>query len=136
VAGNGNGNGNGNATRAAPPFDELTEWAMNILKAGIIATALAMAIAAAYGQSTGQPGKAGAAGMNGAQSSGINNMGAAPGSGLATGAGTNPAPGVRTAGGAVRGPALNTMRANGTSLDANPDPRVPNLAGRGMPARK
>jgi hypothetical protein len=38
-------------------------------------------------------------------------------------------------GGAGAGPALNTMRANGTSLNMNPDPRVPNLAGKGMPAR-
>ncbi|MFM0669647.1 hypothetical protein [Paraburkholderia sediminicola] len=109
---------------------------MKIVKGSIVASALVMGVAAAaYGQSVGQPGNTGVAGMNGVQSSGINNMGAAAGAGLGTGAGTSPAPGVGTMGGAGAGPALNTMRANGTSLNMNPDPRVPNLAGKGMPPR-
>jgi hypothetical protein len=109
---------------------------MKIAKGSIVASALVMGVAAAaYGQSVGLPGNAGAGGMNGVQSSGINNMGAAAGAGLGTGAGTSPTPGVGTMGGAGAGPALNTMRANGTSLNMNPDPRVPNLAGKGMPAR-
>ncbi len=51
----------------------------------------------------------------------------------------SPMPGVGTMGHATAlggtgsvgsGPALNTMRANGTSLNMNPDPRAPNVSGR------
>ena len=33
------------------------------------------------------------------------------------------------------GPALNNMRANGTALYMNPDPRAPNVTGRAAPPR-
>lgn len=109
---------------------------MKIVKGSIVALALVMGAGAVYGQSVTQPGNAGAAGMNGGQSSGIDNMGVTAGTGPGTAAGMSPmSPGVGTMSGAGAGPALNTMRANGTSLNMNPDPRVPNLAGKGMPPR-
>ncbi|MFM0176025.1 hypothetical protein [Paraburkholderia sediminicola] len=110
---------------------------MKIVKGSIVASALMIgAVAVAYGQSVTQPGATGAAAANGAPSGMTNNAGATAGTGPATAAGMSPmSPGVGTMGGAGAGPALNTMRANGTSLNMNPDPRVPNLAGKGMPPR-
>jgi hypothetical protein len=85
---------------------------------------------AAYAQQSSQAG----GGMSGTQSGGVNHAGAAAGTSVGTGAGPSPMPGVGTSagttGGIRSGPVLNTMRANGTSLDMSPDPRAPNLAGR------
>ncbi|WP_454828075.1 hypothetical protein [Paraburkholderia xenovorans] len=103
---------------------------MTTVKGGIVASALVLGFAAAaHAQLVARPGNAGAGGMSGLQSNGINNMGGAP----ATGLGTSPAPAVGRVGGAGSGPALSNMRANGTSLNMNPDPRVPNLAGKALP---
>ncbi|REG49309.1 hypothetical protein B0G80_5666 [Paraburkholderia sp. BL6669N2] len=108
---------------------------MKIVKGSIAASAMMIgAVAAAYGQSVTQPGATGAAAVNGAPSGMTNNAGATAGTGPSTAAGMSPmSPGAGTMGGVRAGPALNTMRANGTSLNANPDPRVPNFAGRGAP---
>ncbi|CAB3655515.1 hypothetical protein LMG22037_01205 [Paraburkholderia phenoliruptrix] len=82
--------------------------------------------------------RAGNGGLSAAPSSGN----AAGGTG-AIGSTLSPTPGLATPGGALgSGPAggtglglgasrvPNNMRANGTSLNQNPDPRVPNLSGR------
>jgi len=68
--------------------------------------------------------------------------GAAAGAGIGLGAGRSPTPGVGASpgmtygtGSAGAGPALNNMRANGTALYMNPDPRAPNVSGRAAPLR-
>ncbi|EDZ99468.1 conserved hypothetical protein [Burkholderia sp. H160] len=43
--------------------------------------------------------------------------------------------GLGAGGGTGSGPALNDMRANGTALYMNPDPRAPNVTGRAAPTR-
>ena len=58
--------------------------------------------------------RAGNGGLSAAPSSGNAAGGAGAGTGLGLGASRVP----------------NSMRANGTSLNQNPDPRVPNLSGR------
>lgn len=109
---------------------------MKIVRGSIVASALMIgAVAIANGQSVTQRGATGAAAVNGAPSGMSNNAGATAGTGPGTAAGMSPvSPGAGTVGGLRAGPALNTMRANGTSLNANPDPRVPNFAGKGMAA--
>lgn len=82
----------------------------------------------------------GANGRVGLQAGGINGADAGQGMSLGRGAaGLSPTPGLGTVGNAPAiggtgsigsGPALNNMRANGTSLNMNPDPRAPNVAGK------
>ncbi|MEZ0606595.1 hypothetical protein ACAX43_31390 [Paraburkholderia sp. IW21] len=80
---------------------------------------------------------------------GMNGLQAGAGMGLGTGlgpgaAGSGPTPGAGTAAGSRAigrlgstgsGPVPNTMRANGTSLNMNPDPRAPNVTGKAFPPR-
>lgn len=85
-----------------------------------------------------QPGNAGG-GSGGAQPGSANQAGAVTDMGPGTGLSPSPTPGVGTSAGATgqtgSGPALNNMRANGTSLYMNPDPRAPNVTGRAAPPR-
>lgn len=116
---------------------------MKIVAKSVLISALVIGLTgAAYAQSANM----GANGMGGLQAGGIN--GAGPGMGLGRGMGmglgtgaASPSPmsGVGTmgrstaiggTGGVGSGPALSNMRANGTSLNMNPDPRAPNVAGR------
>ncbi|CAB3657921.1 hypothetical protein [Paraburkholderia rhynchosiae] len=69
----------------------------------------------------------------------VSGAGAAAATSVGTGAGASPIAGLGTSVSATRGigwgPALNNMRANGTSLYMNPDPRAPNVTGRATPPR-
>ena len=108
---------------------------MKIVSGSIAVSALMISVAgAAYAQQSGNAG-----GVNGAQSDAGNNAGVAAGTNAGIGAGPSPMPGVGTSVGTARsagsGPVLNNMRANGTSLDMNPDPRAPNLTGKPSPLR-
>ena len=86
-----------------------------------------------------------AGGMSGAQMGGSNSAGATAGAGtglgMGAGSGAGPTTGVGTSAGATErigaGQPLNTstMRANGTALYMNPDPRAPNVSGRAAPLR-
>ncbi|PRX91777.1 hypothetical protein [Paraburkholderia sp. BL25I1N1] len=101
---------------------------IGVSMSALVAALMISAAGVAYAQ---QPGNAGG-GMSGA--------GAAAGTSVGAGAGpTSPMPGVGTSAGATSGigsgPALNNMRANGTSLYMNPDPRAPNVTGRAAPPR-
>jgi hypothetical protein len=111
-------------------FDGMTEWAMKILTKATLTAALVTGLTSvAYAQS---------ANLGGLQAGGTNGVGA--GQGMGTGAaGPSLSPGVgavgrsTTSGGTGSigsGPVLNNMRANGTSLNMNPDPRAPNVAGK------
>ncbi|WP_433695380.1 hypothetical protein [Paraburkholderia phenoliruptrix] len=111
------------------------------LAAAVMITACLSGVSGlAYAQTGGN--RAGNGGLSAAPSSGN----AAGGTG-AIGSTLSPTPGLATPGGALgSGPAggtgagtglglgasrvPNSMRANGTSLNQNPDPRVPNLSGR------
>ncbi|MGF6606257.1 hypothetical protein OKW45_001157 [Paraburkholderia sp. WSM4175] len=115
-------------------FNNVMEWAMKTVSGSIgvsmsalVAALMLGAAGVAYAQ---QPGDTGGS-MSGA--------GAAPGTSVGTGAGPSLIPGAGTSLAATRGigsgPALNNMRANGTSLYMNPDPRAPNMTGRAAPAR-
>ncbi len=110
---------------------------MKILtKAMLTATLVTGLTSVAYAQSA----NLGANGMGGLQAGGTNGAGAGQGMNLGTGAtGPSPTPGVSAVGRATMsggtgsigsGPALNNMRANGTSLNMSPDPRAPNVAGK------
>ena len=80
------------------------------------------------------------ANLGGLQAGGTSGAGAGQGMSLGTGAaGPSPTPGVNavgrstTSGGTGHigsGPVLDNMRANGTCLNMNPDPRAPNVAGK------
>jgi len=92
-----------------------------------------------WAQQLGNPGGGAQSGESGG-SSGTGH--GAAGMGLGTGVGGGPAPGVGTSpgtaygtGSAGAGPVLNDMRANGTALYMNPDPRAPNVSGRAAPLR-
>lgn len=105
-------------------------------KIAVSMAALMIGVAgAAYAQ---QPGNV-IDGMSGAQSGSANNAGAAAGTSGGTGAAASPMPGMGTPAGATggigSGPALSNMRANGTPLYMNPDPRAPNVTGRAAPPR-
>ncbi|ASW00595.1 hypothetical protein [Paraburkholderia aromaticivorans] len=102
---------------------------MKTVKGSTAVWALMIGFAAA---ACAQPANAGT-GVIGMQSNGSNATGGAPGTGLGTGAGTSAPPAVGRTGAAGGGPALSNMRANGTSLNENPDPRAPHLAGRPLP---
>ncbi|MFM0202963.1 hypothetical protein PQR53_24190 [Paraburkholderia fungorum] len=114
---------------------------MKIVAKSFLMSALVIGLTgAAYAQSA----NLGAHGMVGLQAAGINGAGTGLGTGMGTGLGTgaaspSPMPGAGTMGrstaigatGSVgSSPALNNMRANGTSLNMNPDPRAPNVTGR------
>ncbi|MGF6935577.1 hypothetical protein OKW41_004739 [Paraburkholderia sp. UCT70] len=100
---------------------------IGVSMSALVAALMIGAAGVAYAQ---QPGNAGG-GMSGA--------GAAAGTSVGAEAGPSPMPGVGTSAGATSGigsgPALNNMRANGTSLYMNPDPRAPNVTGRAAPPR-
>jgi hypothetical protein len=121
-------------------FNDVMEWAMKIVTGGIAVTLAALLIGFAGVAEAQQSGSANA-GMSGAQPGGANNAGTAGGTGTWTGTGISPSPtpgvgtSAGTAGRAGSGPALNSMRANGTSLNMNPDPRAPNVTGRPAPLR-
>ncbi|NKJ50073.1 hypothetical protein CIC12_25755 [Burkholderia sp. SG-MS1] len=112
---------------------------MKIVTGSMAVTWVALCIGIAGAADAQQSGNT-SAGMSGMQSSGAHNTGAAA-AGMGTGAGTGlgPTPGIGTSVGVTgrssSGPALNNMRANGTSLDMNPDPRAPNVTGKAAPRR-
>jgi hypothetical protein len=105
---------------------------MKIVTHSILASALLIGLSgAAYAQS----GSATSADMSSAQLNGAN--GAGTGTGLGNGV-TGTSPGARSVrgataiggrGGTESGPSVSNMRANGTSLNMNPNPRAPNVAG-------
>ncbi|MFL9960666.1 hypothetical protein PQR02_05925 [Paraburkholderia sediminicola] len=106
------------------------------------ALVVALMLGAAGAADAQQPDNAGG-GMSGAQPGGSNSAGATAGAGvglgMGAGSGAGPATGVGTSAGitgstGARQP-LNTMRANGTALYMNPDPRAPNVSGRAAPLR-
>ncbi|HEY2605505.1 hypothetical protein P0D88_21775 [Paraburkholderia sp. RL18-103-BIB-C] len=84
-------------------------------------------------------------GMSGAQPGGSTSAGAMAGAGagaglgMGAGSGAGTTPGMGTSAGAMGGTSagqpLNNMRANGTALYMNPDPRAPNVSGRAAPLR-
>ncbi|MGQ7934319.1 hypothetical protein [Paraburkholderia sp. D1E] len=105
---------------------------MEIVTKVIFTSALMMGLTGmAYAQSA----NLGANGTNGLQAGGANGAGAGLGTGAAS---PSPMPGAGTVGGSPTvggggigsGPVLNNMRANGTSLNMNPNPRAPNLTGK------
>jgi hypothetical protein len=102
----------------------------------VIVASLCGAVGTAFAQSGGA--HAGNGGLSAVPSTGNVTGGGAVGSTV------TPSPGLATPGGAIgtglspsgvgtglsSGRVPNTMRANGTSLNQNPDPRVPSLSGR------
>lgn len=76
---------------------------------------------------------------SGKSSSALSGSGNEGGATAGTGSGTGLTPGSSALGGvtgsAQPAPALNSMRANGTSLYMSPDPRAPNVTGRAAPPR-
>ncbi|MFM0734629.1 hypothetical protein PQQ52_29525 [Paraburkholderia sediminicola] len=113
---------------------------MKIVTKVIFTSALMIGLTGmAYAQSA----NLGANGTNGLQAGGANSagmgLGTGPGTGLGTGAASpSPLPGAGMVGGSPvtgggggigSGPVLNNMRANGTSLNMNPNPRAPNVSG-------
>jgi hypothetical protein len=124
-------------------FVGVMEWAMKIATRNVLMLALTMGLtAAAYAQSA----NLGANGSIGLQAGGGHGAGMGLGTGLGTGLGIGaatpapaPAPAMGTVGrstaiggtgGVGSGPALNNMRANGTSLNMSPNPRAPNVTGK------
>lgn len=97
---------------------------------GFATAAHAQTSAQTSAQPVAQPGGPGG-GVNGGRSGGSTATGVATGPGA--GAGTPPTPAMGMTDRAAAGPALNNMRANGTSLNANPNPRAPNLGGKPSP---
>ena len=116
-------------------FDGMMEWVMKIVTKTLLAAALMMGLT---GMACAQSANLSANGMVGLQAGGMNGTG--QGTGLGAGAaGLSPTPGGGTVGhapmiggtgGTGSGPALNNMRANGTSLNMSPDPRAPNVTGK------
>ncbi|CAH2925388.1 MAG: FIG00454348: hypothetical protein [uncultured Paraburkholderia sp.] len=109
---------------------------MNIASGRLAATVMiAACLSGVSGLACAQTGgnRAGNGGLSAAPSSGNATGGAG-----AVGSALSPTPGLATLGGTGAGTGLglgssrvpNSMRANGTSLNQNPDPRVPNLSGR------
>ena len=116
-----------------------------IARTALVSTSLALVMMGLADAAQAQSGTAGSGAANSAQSGAGNNGGATAGTGAGTGTGLTPggsALGGMTGGstGGVPGgvpsaPALNSMRANGTSLYMSPDPRAPNVTGRAAPSR-
>ena len=107
--------------------------AASALRLTLLAALMAGAVGAAYAQ---QSGSSSVSGSNGLQPAMTNN--AANSTGLAPGASPGSVHGMGAAGipgAASPAPALNNMRANGTSLNMSPDPRAPNITGRPAPSR-
>lgn len=116
---------------------------MRIVTGSIAMSMAALLIGIAGAADAQQSGNAGVD-LGGAPGGSANQTGVAPGMGAGTGLKPNsPMPGTGTSAGTPAGatgridsgPALNNMRANGTSLDMNPDPRAPNVTGRAAPRR-
>lgn len=115
---------------------------MKIVTKVIFASALMVGLT---GMGYAQSANLGANGTNGLQAGGANSAGMGLGTGLGTGAASpSPMPGAGTvggspvtggAGGIGSGPVLNNMRANGTSLNMNPNPRAPNVSGTALAPR-
>ncbi|WP_345814797.1 hypothetical protein AAGS40_21390 [Paraburkholderia sp. PREW-6R] len=124
---------------------------MKIVTGKIVGAAFMLGVASVGWAQTGNVG-GGTGSVTGGEAGAVN----APGVSTGLGAGVTAAPG--TVPGAARGaaggsagtgvpavsglpggaraaPALGDMRANGTSLNMNPDPRAPNVTGRPAPAR-
>ncbi|WP_230412941.1 hypothetical protein [Paraburkholderia antibiotica] len=107
-----------------------------VLSMGAVGTVAAQQMVG--GQSGGANGSGSVAAAGGSAAGGGTGAGpsATPGvtSGTTPGVGTSVNP---TYGGnsSSSGPALNNMRANGTALYMNPDPRAPNVTGRPAPTR-
>jgi hypothetical protein len=110
---------------------------MKIVTGSTVASMAALLIGIASAANAQQPGNAGL-GLSGTQWGSANQAGAA-GMSAGTGLSPSPTPGLGTSAGATgqsnSGPVLNNMRANGTSLDMNPDPRAPNVTGKAAPRR-
>jgi hypothetical protein len=116
---------------------------MKIATGGVGRTVLIAACFAGFsGMAYAQSGStsAGAGGLSATPPTGNVNGGGTAGAGT-VGSTLAPTPGLATPGGAAgtggagamgsgAGRVPNNMRANGTSLNQNPDPRVPNLSGR------
>ncbi|HEY2024479.1 hypothetical protein [Paraburkholderia sp.] len=111
-----------------------------IARSALIAAVLTAAAAGAVdAQQLGTP-----QGVGGAQAAG-GGAGTTTGAGTVTGGGSSSllgagisggaTPGTGPAGSVGAGPALNTMRANGTALYMPADPRAPNVSGRAAPPR-
>ncbi|MGF6970524.1 phage-related minor tail protein [Paraburkholderia sp. WC7.3g] len=107
---------------------KIVTGSIGVSMSALVAALMLGAAGVAYAQ---QPGDIGGS-MSGAGA-------AAAGTSVGTGADPSPIPGAGTSLAATRGissgPALNNMRANGTSLYMNPDPRAPNVTGRAAPPR-
>jgi hypothetical protein len=111
----------------------------------LLAALMAGAVGAAYAQQSDSSGVIGNSGSQpGVTGNASNGAGNGAGNGLVNGAGLNqgtslgPGTGMGptgTQGAASPAPALNNMRANGTSLNMSPDPRAPNVTGRPAPLR-
>jgi len=108
---------------------------MKIVASGVVISAVLVGLAGtAFAQSTNSSGSVNG-GQGGAQT---NSAGVVGGTATGTGTGTGVTPntnGIGMTGNVHVGPALNTMRANGTSLNQSPNPRAPNVAGRPAPSR-
>ncbi|WP_421375443.1 hypothetical protein ACOCG7_10745 [Paraburkholderia sp. DD10] len=113
---------------------------MKVIAGRFVLSAFVIAFAgSAYAQSTQLSG-----GLNGESAGRGDSAGGAAGTSRGTAVGPAPTTGVRTPGNSAAiggtasarsGPLLNNMRANGTSLNMNPDPRAPNVTGRVPPTR-
>ncbi|HEX3381517.1 MAG TPA: hypothetical protein VHU21_17235 [Paraburkholderia sp.] len=119
---------------------------------GTVRSAVLMALltfagaGAVQAQQLGTPGGSGtgtSAGTNAPAATGNAAAGGATGIGTGVSPSAMPGPGMSArgtyglgAGGeSGSGAALNNMRANGTALYMNPDPRAPNVSGRAAPPR-
>ncbi|RKE39591.1 hypothetical protein B0G76_6027 [Paraburkholderia sp. BL23I1N1] len=113
---------------------------MKIVAKGMLISALMIGLTGvAYAQSA-NLGANGLGGLGGLQAGGSNGAGVGQRMSVGTGAASlSPTPGIGTMGSTPAiggtgsmgsGPALSNMRANGTSLNMNPDPRAPNVAGK------
>jgi len=99
---------------------------------------------AVLAQQPGNPG-GGKAGINAPTATATGNAAVGGVTGIGTGVSPSAMPGPGMAAGGSyglgsggetgSGPALNNMRANGTALYMNPDPRAPNVTGRAAPPR-
>jgi hypothetical protein len=126
--------------RGVGQFDNVTEQAMKVITGRFVLSVFLIGLAgSAYAQSTQLSG-----GLNGESAGRGDSAGGAAGTSRGTAAGPAPTTGVRTPGNSAAiggtasarsGPLLNNMRANGTSLNMNPDPRAPNVTGRVPPTR-
>jgi hypothetical protein len=109
---------------------------MNVALGTVCMLAASVGLAQSGGVNAGMPVAPGTQGMGGTAGSTANGAATAatPGASLNPGvAGGSVSPGMSS--GLRVGPATNTMRANGTDLNASPYPRAPSVAGRPAPTR-